>query len=146
MFRTVSFGLFAVMLTSDRSFADWQLNSTFDATREQSIRYATLEPAGLSGGVGARLVLACANSQKEYAIILDGPLNQGSLSATLKQDDQAIERRRLTVSSDRNRVPIPDDLSGVKRFRIQLMPSGGPVMAYDFNLGASRNIASRLSC
>jgi hypothetical protein len=68
----------------------------------------------------------------------------------MRVDERKVRPGMLHVFSDPYRIAFiaapPFDLWGRKRFRVQVFPTGGPVLFYDFDLTGIGKAISALGC
>jgi hypothetical protein len=139
-----------VVVAASAASGEWKVESFKDRMTDQVTKYATLAAKAEDQGISAVLELACLPSQRLFQVKLSVPLTRGEIGANLRVDEGAVRPIFLHVFSDLHRISIlgapPFDLVGHKRFRITLLPTGGPQLFYDFDLAGVDATAKTVPC
>lgn len=130
--------------------AEWNVQAFKDKMTDKPVKYAVLQAKAPESGVSAALEISCMADQRLFQLKLSSPLSRGQIGVNMRVDERKVMPRILNVFSDPYRIAFiaapPFDLWGRKRFRVQLFPTGGPVLFYDFDLTGIDKAISAIAC
>jgi len=143
-----------VVITFTSAVADtagWHVTTRSDKTTNRTISTAVLRAREPDIGVSAKLEIRCPVGGHAYSIALSEPLTPGKISGRYRRDDEPDEVRiGFVLASDHYRVHLievpPFSLQENNRLRIELHPTGWPILSYDFYLAGIVKTLSAMRC
>ena len=143
-----------VVITFTSAVADtagWHVTPSIDKTTDRTNSIAILRAREPDIGVSAKLEIRCSAAGPAYSIALSEPLAPGKIPGRYRKDDEPDEvKTGFVIASDRYRVHLTDgppfSLRESYRFRIELHPTGWPILSYDFYLAGIVKTLSAMRC
>lgn len=130
--------------------AAWKIESFKDRMSDKLYFFGTSAAKAPDNGISASLRISCMNGAPMLSAELSAPLTRGQISGVYRIDDGPQRMRIMRVFSDPNSIPFldikPSHLAKAKRLRLQLQPTGGPVLFYDFDVTSTPSVLARVKC
>lgn len=130
--------------------AEWHIETLRDRLNDRDVNVATVAAKASDHGITAQLEMICGSGNTYYHMVLSAKMTRGKIGASYRIDERSQRSHFLEVFSDPYRISIseypPFTLAGAKRFRIELEPTGGPVLFYDFDISGVDHAIKSVRC
>jgi hypothetical protein len=130
--------------------AEWKVASFIDRMSDKLSFYGIAAAKLDDRGVSAALRIGCMNGAPMLSTELSAPLTRGQIGGVYRIDDGPQQMRMMRVFSDPNSIPLlditPGAISKAKRMRLQLQPTGGPALFYDFDVSGASAVLEKVKC
>jgi hypothetical protein len=137
--------LVALALVPTVAVAEWRVDAVADRLMDRSVHIAWVAAKQPDHGVSARLQVECLDAPlvggRLGVLAISGRFSVGKVGLRYRFDDDPPETRILPVKPQSVTVLMHDAdmdrLAAAKRFRIELSPSAGPALFYDFDVSGA---------
>jgi hypothetical protein len=153
MTRTKILVVFGVFYLSSPAHAEWKIQSYKDRMTDREVKVATLQASKPDHGISAVLVVRCLENDLVgglyLAIRLTTKFTPGRMGLRYRVDNAATNDRFMPVDSDLQSMTHwgePSELIDKKRIRVELQPTGGPNLFYEFDLRGTGAVLKSIPC
>jgi hypothetical protein len=130
--------------------AEWKIETSKDRMTDKITRSAAVLAKAPDQGIAAELYVGCMNGEPMAQARLSHPLTRGRIGTVWRFDEGPHRPAFLHVFADPNSIPfvgVPTaDFTGRKRFRVQIQPTGGPNLFYDFDISGLGKVLPSIRC
>lgn len=130
--------------------AKWKVASFKDRMSDKLSFYGIAAAKLDDHGVSASLRIGCMNGAPMLSTELSAPLTRGQIGGVYRIDDGQQQMRMMRVFSDPKSIPFldikPGALRRATRMRLQLQPTGGPALFYDFEVSGASAVLEKVKC
>lgn len=145
---------FLFLCTVDVAQAEWRVDTFRDRMSDRDIKMAAVSAKSASSGVHARLQIECLDGKfvgrTMILIVLSREFYQHRIGLNWRIDAGPVEPRHLIVNSDLRSIWLANlsvsELSKAKRLRVELFPTGGPTLFYEFDVSGADGAFRAVPC
>ncbi|MDQ2081587.1 hypothetical protein RA307_15480 [Xanthobacteraceae bacterium Astr-EGSB] len=143
------------LVPSTPALSDWKIDRFKDRMTDRAANIASVTAKAPSSGISAQLQLECLEDELvggwQVSAVLSAKMTRGRLGLSFRIDDNPVEARILPVSTDLRSIPFlfgrqAIDLERSRRLRLQLHPTGGPVLFYEFETNGAARALRAVPC
>jgi hypothetical protein len=152
--RAWRFGLLtSLAICTSQAFAGWKIETQIDRMTDKPTKWARLEAKATDRGITAELQLMCladklVGGHKLY-VRLSERMTPGEMGIDWRIDDGTTEPMFARVTTDLQSLDLPrvvNAIAGARRLRLQIQPTGGPVIFFEFDLTGSTKAMRDIPC